>query len=128
MWILNLGQPVQVPPLNEAMAIELGANLLGEGILFAAGAAVVVVEYRRQAAKQAVKDKEQEEEKDRLNETIRDLSLELEEQRTQIRGLFRRVYELDSRVVKLPWASGQTNIEEISDPKVDPKNLDQLKT
>ncbi|GBP00996.1 Putative OPA3-like protein CG13603, partial [Eumeta japonica] len=28
MWALNLGKPVNVPPLTEAMAVELGASLL----------------------------------------------------------------------------------------------------
>ena len=47
MWALNLGKPVNVPPLNEAMAIELGANLLGEAIIFAIGAGVLIFEYAR---------------------------------------------------------------------------------
>lgn len=48
MWALNLGRPIQVPPLNEAMAIELGANLLGECIIFVIGAATLIFEYNRQ--------------------------------------------------------------------------------
>ena len=48
MWALNLGKPVNVPPLNEAMAIELGANLLGEAIIFIIGAGVLIFEYARQ--------------------------------------------------------------------------------
>ena len=47
MWALNLGKPVTVPPLNEAMAIELGANLLGEFIIFFIGASVLIFEYSR---------------------------------------------------------------------------------
>lgn len=31
---MNLGKPVNIPKLNEALAIELGAELLGEGIIF----------------------------------------------------------------------------------------------
>lgn len=47
MWALNLGKPTTVPQLNEAMAIELGANLLGEIIIFTLGAGALVFEYVR---------------------------------------------------------------------------------
>lgn len=47
MWIMNLGKPIHIPTLNEAMAIELGANLLGEGIIFFIASALLVLEYQR---------------------------------------------------------------------------------
>jgi optic atrophy 3 protein len=47
MWALNLGKPASVPALNEAMAIDLGANLLGEFIIFTIGAGVLLMEYQR---------------------------------------------------------------------------------
>jgi optic atrophy 3 protein len=47
MWALNLGKPANVPALNEAMAIDLGANLLGEFIIFAVGAGILLLEYQR---------------------------------------------------------------------------------
>lgn len=47
MWAMNLGRPVSVPPLNEAAAIELGANLLGEAIIFLIGAGALIFEYAR---------------------------------------------------------------------------------
>lgn len=47
MWVLNLGKPVHIPVLNEAMAIELGANLLGETIVFSIAALLVIMEYNR---------------------------------------------------------------------------------
>lgn len=47
MWILNLGKPVNIPVLNEAQAIELGANLLGEAIIFLIAAGVLINEYNR---------------------------------------------------------------------------------
>lgn len=34
MWSMNLGKPVNIPKLNENMAIELGAELVGEGVIF----------------------------------------------------------------------------------------------
>lgn len=47
MWALNLGRPVNVPPLTESMAIDLGANLLGEFIIFFIGSVAIVLEYNR---------------------------------------------------------------------------------
>lgn len=47
MWALNLGKPTNVPQLNETMAIELGANLLGEVIIFTIGAGLLIFEYIR---------------------------------------------------------------------------------
>lgn len=41
---MNLGKPTKVPELNETMAIELGGNLLGEGIIFAIGAGILIFE------------------------------------------------------------------------------------
>lgn len=47
MWILNLGKPVNIPVLSQEMAIELGANLLGESVIFVIGAGLLIVEYAR---------------------------------------------------------------------------------
>lgn len=47
MWSLNLGRPAIIPQLNEKMAIELGAKLLGELLLFAIPAVLIVLEYIR---------------------------------------------------------------------------------
>lgn len=47
MWSLNMGRPATIPQLNETMAIELGATLLGEVILFTVPAVLLVLEYRR---------------------------------------------------------------------------------
>lgn len=47
MWALNLGKPANVPQLNETMAIELGANLLGEFVIYSIGAGLLIFEYVR---------------------------------------------------------------------------------
>jgi optic atrophy 3 protein len=51
MWSLNLGSPAAVPRLNEAMAIDLGANLLGETIIFITAAGILIFEYSRSSRK-----------------------------------------------------------------------------
>ena len=45
---MNLGKTSKVPRLNEAMAIELGANMLGETIVFSIAAGILFFEYSRQ--------------------------------------------------------------------------------
>lgn len=47
MWVMNLGKPVNIPQLNETQAIELGANLLGETIIYSIGAGLLIFEYVR---------------------------------------------------------------------------------
>lgn len=56
MRILNLGKPSAVKPLNEREAIELGAELLGEFIIFAVAAGTITAEYLRQARNERAKE------------------------------------------------------------------------
>ncbi|XP_053204775.1 optic atrophy 3 protein homolog [Panonychus citri] len=61
MKLLNLGKPNQVTKLNENSAIELGAELLGESIIFCIAVITVTLEFMRQARKannEAVKTEE----------------------------------------------------------------------
>jgi hypothetical protein len=103
MWILNLGKPVNVPPLNETMAIELGANLIGEGVIFIIAAGIVYSEYTRQARKDRIKEEGRQEEIQRLNMILEDLYFQSEKQDTQIRELMRTVHDLQGRVIHKPW-------------------------
>lgn len=94
MWVLNLGQPVKVPPLSETMAIELGANLLGECVIFSLGAAALVFEYLRQSKKDAKKEELLQQEKRELIHTLNDFALQLERQDAQLREMSRVVADL----------------------------------
>ncbi|XP_011200910.2 putative OPA3-like protein CG13603 isoform X1 [Bactrocera dorsalis] len=97
MWALNLGKPVAVPPLNEAMAIELGANLLGEAIIFVIGAAVLIFEYTRQSNNEAKKQETIRQEKAELAITLAEMGFRLERQDAQIREMTRALADLESR-------------------------------
>lgn len=94
MWILNLGKPVSVPVLNEAMAIELGANLVGEGIIFIIAAGIVLSEYNRSTRKENAKEEEKELEMETLKHNIHELSIQTETQAAQIRELTRTIMSL----------------------------------
>lgn len=56
MYIMNLGKPTKVAKLNETMAIELGASLIGELIIFGIAGGCVILEYNRQVTKEAKKE------------------------------------------------------------------------
>lgn len=53
---MNLGKPSKVAKLNEQMAIELGANLLGEVLIFSIAGGLLLFEYNRQSLKEAKKE------------------------------------------------------------------------
>ncbi|KAL1500994.1 hypothetical protein ABEB36_006401 [Hypothenemus hampei] len=133
MWILNLGKPVNIPVLNEAQAIELGANLLGEAIIFIIAAGILVNEYQRSSVKEAAKEAARIKELQDLKSDIRELFIQAEEERAQIRELLRKVgdhhTELDelSRKLGLKHKRSQTKevpSEPISIPSYSPVNDD----
>ncbi|RZF42844.1 hypothetical protein LSTR_LSTR003668 [Laodelphax striatellus] len=128
MWVLNLGKPVQVPPLNEAMAIDLGANVLGEGIVFIMAAGIVGFEYSRQVRKEAAKEAARKEEMSVLNYTIQELYFQIEQQSAQLRELHRTVHSLEGKALQKPWkfisAPGKgEDKEDTSKPPIPPPNL-----
>jgi len=47
MRMLGLNQPKFVPPLNSAMAIETGSNILGELTIFTIGISLILMEFAR---------------------------------------------------------------------------------
>lgn len=91
MWALNLGKPSAVPQLNETQAIELGANLLGEFIIFTIGAGLLLLEYQRSSRKEALKEEMIEQEKAELNAFINDLAFRIERQDAQLREMERMI-------------------------------------
>ncbi|KAL5282715.1 OPA3 family protein [Megaselia abdita] len=97
MWSMNLGKPVAVPPLNEAMATELGANLLGEAVIFGIGAGLLIWEYVRSSNKEAKKEEDIRIEKENLYNSLSDLQFRVEKQEAQIKTLTRHIADLDSK-------------------------------
>ncbi|XP_050071998.1 putative OPA3-like protein CG13603 [Anopheles maculipalpis] len=97
MWALNLGKPTTVPVLNEAMAIELGANLLGEIIIFTIGAGLLLLEYQRQVRKEANKEEMMLQEKLELQATINELNFQVQRLDTQLREVARVTADLESK-------------------------------
>lgn len=98
-----MGKPDSIPRLNEQMAIELGANLLGETIVFVSAAGILILEYNRQVRKEETKEKTRQEEIETIQNKIRDLSFQLETQDAHMRRMMHMVAELDSKTIRIPW-------------------------
>lgn len=76
------------------MAIELGANLLGEVVIFVIGAGLLLLEYQRQARKETLKEEMVLQEKLELQAMLNELAFQAERQDTQIRELTRVLVDL----------------------------------
>lgn len=76
------------------MAIELGANLLGEIIIFVIGAGILLLEYQRQSRKETLKEEMVVQEKLELQALLNELAFQAERQDTQIRELTRMLAEI----------------------------------
>lgn len=87
MYLMGFGKPTVIPPLNEQMAVELGAELLGEGIVFLAAVATLYFEYSRQASNTKAKEEETEQQIKHFQkqlELLYDLTRQQEERIKQI--------------------------------------------
>uniref|UniRef100_A0A1B0A904 OPA3-like protein CG13603 n=1 Tax=Glossina pallidipes TaxID=7398 RepID=A0A1B0A904_GLOPL len=89
-------QPVEVIRLNEATAIDLGANVLGELFVFAVGALALLYEYTRQSKKEARREKKLELEKVELRNRVAELYFRVEQKNAQLREISRILVELDT--------------------------------
>lgn len=96
MWILTFDKPVNITVLNEDMAIELGANLLGEFVVFSIAAVLVIMEVNRSARKDAVKEAARKQEVANLTSRVQDLYKKIEQQDAQIQEMHRNVVELSA--------------------------------
>ncbi|GAA50072.1 optic atrophy 3 protein homolog [Clonorchis sinensis] len=72
--ILGLSKPKEVAKLSEDAAADLGAEMLGELLMFCFGAAILFYEYRRQARKEANKEDNIQKTFDELTNQINELS------------------------------------------------------
>ncbi|XP_024133492.1 optic atrophy 3 protein homolog [Oryzias melastigma] len=81
--------------LNEEAAAELGAELLGEAIIFLIGGGCMVLEYSRQAANSRRKEEE-------LNETMISLQTQIGELTLITETLDAQLREVNRLVLSLP--------------------------
>lgn len=86
---MNLGKAVEIPKLNEAMAIELGATLLGEAIIFTCGAILLVGEVVRRNKKEAAAEQARLDEMQAVMDRLRELEIEASRHEAQLREITR---------------------------------------
>ncbi|KAK5611912.1 hypothetical protein CRENBAI_007128 [Crenichthys baileyi] len=84
-----------IKPLNEEAAAELGAELLGEAIIFFIGGGCMVLEYSRQAANARRKEEE-------LNETIVSLQTQVAELSLSTETLGAQLREVNRLLLSFP--------------------------
>ncbi|KAL6115761.1 opa3 [Pungitius sinensis] len=84
-----------IKPLNEEAAAELGAELLGEAIIFIIGGGCMLLEYSRQAANSRHKEEEQ-------NETIISLQTQIGELALTTETLDAQLREINRLLLSLP--------------------------
>ncbi|KAJ3591238.1 hypothetical protein NHX12_009184 [Muraenolepis orangiensis] len=84
-----------IKPLNEDLAAELGAELLGEAIIFLIGGGCMVLEYSRQASNAYHKEEE-------LSQTISSLQTQLGELALSTETLDAQLREVNRLLLSLP--------------------------
>ncbi|GAU89643.1 hypothetical protein RvY_02172-1 [Ramazzottius varieornatus] len=102
MWVLNLGSPVKVAKLNEAQAIEQGAEILGETVIFGIAVACLFAEYVRSSRKEAVKEAAAQERLRIMEDGIVEVGMLVQRQDAQIRELTRALLTMKPKNVKIP--------------------------
>ncbi|CAL8122773.1 unnamed protein product [Orchesella dallaii] len=112
MWSMNLGKPVNIPKLTESSAIDLGAELVGEGIMFITAAVILILEYARSSRKEALKESQRVMEMSQVKQDLKDLFEEKARQDAQILELV-RILELQQPEASFsPKPIDQTQIPE----------------
>ncbi|CAL4066515.1 unnamed protein product, partial [Meganyctiphanes norvegica] len=102
MYMMNIsrskGKAFEIPKLNEQAAIELGANLLGEGVIFTVAVVILAYEVNRQKEKDRKKEDEERDFVEHLECRINDLTFSNEELDTKIRELTRSLIAVQHKV------------------------------
>ncbi|EDV42420.1 uncharacterized protein Dana_GF17024, isoform A [Drosophila ananassae] len=87
MWMLGLGQPDFIPPLTEAMTIQMGGDILGELFIFLIGVLLIMGEVSRQAKKDQKKHEAHRLRRAELESRITNLTEKVNRQEQEINRL-----------------------------------------
>lgn len=102
---LGMGKPKDVQSLTDEMAVELGAEVLGELTLMVILTGGIAFEYYRSASKSDQKQEEEEERMLVLERQIQDLTSSVKRQELHIREITESVSHNESYISKL-WNIG----------------------
>ncbi|XP_051161098.1 putative OPA3-like protein CG13603 [Leptopilina boulardi] len=103
MYVMNLGKPTKVAKLNEAMAIELGANLVGEMFIFSVAGGCLILEYNRQVAKETKKEEIRQQQLQKFTDDIQSLYETSKQQEAEINYLNKTIVDMAKKTkIQLP--------------------------
>lgn len=113
MYVMNLGKPTKVAKLNEAMAIELGASLMGEIIIFSLAGGCLIFEYNRQVAKETKKEEARLAQIQKFTDDIESLQNNTIQLQTDIQYLKNTIEELAKQTrSRLPKQKVMTEVDQ----------------
>ncbi len=98
--LLGLGKTKEVKPLTEEMAVDLGADMLGEMFIFSVGTALIAAEYWRLSKKESHHESSQDLRLRELEDKLLDMRFLLEQQSAQMRELNRMVLAFPQNLPK----------------------------
>jgi len=91
MRLLGLGKAKAVAKLNDEAAAELGAEMLGELIVFSVGVLCLTFEYQRQQNKDRSKEEYVTEKLIDLQKSVNLITIQIENQDAKIREMDREI-------------------------------------
>ena len=96
MRLMGLSGPDKVQPLSEQAAVDVGAELLGETLVFGVAVTLMYLEYNRGKKKEEMKEQEQNDKLLELQTQLKELELLVDTNAAQVRELTRLVHSRDS--------------------------------
>ncbi|XP_028398585.1 optic atrophy 3 protein homolog [Dendronephthya gigantea] len=92
---------IQVEPLKENAAVDLGAEMLGEVVVFGIGVALLYAEYRRQKRGESREEDKHQENFQNLQKKVEELGLCVEKQTEQIATLNEAIRNIEDNFSKV---------------------------
>ncbi|CDW54006.1 OPA3 domain containing protein [Trichuris trichiura] len=101
MIMMGFGKPAKVPSLTEESAVELGADILGEVIVYSIAATLFTLEYMRTSEKARIKEELLLNRISNLENKISELAMGVERNEAVLRAMERLVHQKSSS--SLSW-------------------------
>ncbi|ESO85427.1 hypothetical protein LOTGIDRAFT_154920 [Lottia gigantea] len=95
--LLGLGKANHIEKLTETMAVELGAELLGEFIIYSVAAMIIYIEYSRSGSREEAKEQAMIQKDLILERRLQEQGLLIEKLHAEVREMQRFIGDLDTR-------------------------------
>ena len=91
---------IEAPRMTEETAVELGAELLGEFVVYGIASASLLYEYVRSSRREQQRQESQEDDMQNLTNRVKQLELKLDAKSVELRELNERLLERSSQIKK----------------------------